>query len=59
MVLAKLKDLYEKSIYVWRVSKRPDSKDLTENFKVVMAGVLVMGFIGFFISIIFGLIQMK
>jgi len=59
MVFPKLKDLYEKAKYVWRVSRRPSDKELFENFKVVMTGILVMGFIGFFMSIIFGFIQKR
>ena len=59
MAFPNLKEFYEKAVYVWRVSRRPSDKELMENFKVVMAGVLVMGFIGFFISVIFGLIQKK
>lgn len=59
MVFEKLKDFYEKAIYVWRVSRRPTDKELFENFKVVMVGVIVIGLIGFFISVLFGFIQMK
>ena len=59
MKFPNLKEFYGKAMYVWRVSRRPSDKELMENFKVVMAGVLVMGFIGFFISVIFGFIQKK
>jgi len=59
MKFPNLKEFYGKAMYVWRVSRRPSDKELMENFKVVMAGIVVMGFIGFFISIIFGLIQKK
>ncbi len=50
------KEFYEKSLYVWRLSKKPDKYDLREKVKIVLLGMFVLGFIGFFISIIFNLL---
>ena len=50
------KEFYDKSLYVWRLSKKPDKDDLREKVKVVLLGMFVLGFIGFFISIIFNLL---
>ena len=50
------KEFYNKSLYVWRLSKKPDKGDLKEKVKVVLLGMLVLGLIGFFISIIFRLL---
>ena len=51
-----LKEFYDKSVYVWRLSKKPDRSDLNEKVKVVLLGMFVLGFLGFLISIIFGLL---
>jgi len=59
MVLQKIKDLYERTLYVWRVSKQPTREDITENFKIVAIGIVVMGTIGFVISVLFRVIENK
>ena len=51
-----LKEFYDKSLYVWRLSKKPDKNDLNEKLKVVLLGMFVLGFLGFFISIVFTLL---
>jgi protein translocase SEC61 complex gamma subunit len=59
MVLQKIKDLYERTLYVWRVSKQPTREDISENFKIVAIGIVVMGTIGFIISVLFRVIENK
>ena len=59
MALSKLKDFYERAVYVWRVSRQPTAKEIKENLKIVLVGVLFMGTMGFIISLIFNLIEGK
>ncbi len=59
MVLKKLKDLYERTVYVWRVSKQPTREEISENFKIVIIGVFIMGILGFLISLLFNIIEKK
>ena len=55
-LIKKLKDFYDKSVYVWRLSKKPDREELNSNLKLVLIGMFILGFIGFLISIIFQLL---
>ena len=59
MVLKKLKDLYERTVYVWRVSKQPTREEISENFKIVIIGGFIMGILGFLISLLFNIIEKK
>ena len=59
MVVSKLKDFYDRSVYVWRVSRQPTAKEIRENLKIVIVGILIMGVTGFAISILFNLIEGK
>jgi len=59
MVLQKLKDLYERTLYVWRVSKQPTADEINESFKIVIVGIFIMGILGFLISIVFNIIEKK
>ncbi|MEM4133892.1 MAG: protein translocase SEC61 complex subunit gamma [Candidatus Micrarchaeia archaeon] len=52
-----IKEFYDKAVYVWRASKKPSKKELNENLKIVLLGILILGVIGFIISIIFGFLQ--
>jgi protein translocase SEC61 complex gamma subunit len=56
-IIKGLKEFYEKSLYVWRASKKPNKRELNENLRIVLIGILVLGVIGFLISIIFGFLQ--
>lgn len=55
MVFKKLKQFYKESIRVLRVTKKPDMSEFKTVTKVTGLGMLVIGAIGFIISILFRL----
>jgi|GEM_PF-5518349 protein translocase SEC61 complex gamma subunit len=56
-IIKGIKEFYDKSVYVWRASKKPTKQDLNENLKIVLMGMFILGLIGFLVAIIFGLLQ--
>ncbi len=58
-ILGKLKAFYEKSKRVWLVLKKPSKKEFEMVAKVSAIGVLVLGAIGFLVSIIIKLFFFK
>ena len=53
----KLKNFYEKSKRVWLVLKKPSRKEFQSVAKVSAIGILLLGTLGFLISIIVKLIS--
>jgi len=51
-LIEKLKTFYEKSRRVWLVLKKPSKKEFEMVAKVSAIGILILGTIGFFISIL-------
>lgn len=56
-VIKGIKEFYDKSVYVWRASKKPTKQDMNENLRIVLIGMFILGLIGFLVAIIFGLLQ--
>jgi protein translocase SEC61 complex gamma subunit len=56
-VIKGIKEFYDKSVYVWRASKKPTKQDMNENLRIVLIGTFILGLIGFLVAIIFGLLQ--
>jgi protein translocase SEC61 complex gamma subunit len=56
-IIKGIKEFYDKSVYVWRASKKPTKQDLNENLKIVLIGMFILGLIGFLVAIIFSLLQ--
>ena len=56
-VIKGIKEFYDKSVYVWRASKKPTKQDMNENLRIVLMGMFILGLIGFLVAIIFGLLQ--
>jgi len=56
-IIKGIKEFYDKSVYVWRASKKPTKQDLNENLRIVLMGMFILGLIGFLVAIIFGLLQ--
>lgn len=56
-IIKGFKEFYDKAVYVWRASKKPTNKELNENLKIVLIGMLALGLIGFIISVIFNFLQ--
>jgi protein translocase SEC61 complex gamma subunit len=56
-IIKGIKEFYDKSVYVWRASKKPTKQDLNENLKIVLMGMFILGLIGFLVAIIFSLLQ--
>jgi len=52
-----INEFYNKSVYVWRATKKPTKRDLKESLKIVLIGIFILGLIGFLVSIIFGLLH--
>jgi protein transport protein SEC61 subunit gamma and related proteins len=53
--LNNLKEFYQKCKRVWLVMKRPTKKEFNLISKVTAIGILIIGFVGFIISIIVSL----
>jgi len=51
-----LKEFWERQSYVLAVSRKPTNEEIQENFKVVMIGIIIVGVIGFAVSMIFRVI---
>jgi protein transport protein SEC61 subunit gamma-like protein len=51
-VFTKLKSFYEKCKRVWMVLKKPSREEFLKVAKVSAAGILIIGILGFLISII-------
>lgn len=51
-IIGKLKSFYEKSKRVWLVLKKPTRKEYEMVAKISAIGIVVLGLIGFLISII-------
>jgi protein transport protein SEC61 subunit gamma-like protein len=47
-----MKSFYAKCVRVWHVLKKPTKEEFSLVSKVSAAGILIIGFIGFFISLI-------
>ncbi|MCX8202385.1 MAG: protein translocase SEC61 complex subunit gamma [Candidatus Micrarchaeota archaeon] len=56
-IIKGLKEFYDKAVYVWRASEKPSQKEINTNLRIVLLGILVLGVIGFIISIIFGFLH--
>ncbi len=52
-----LKTFYHKCIRVWKTLKKPSKKEFTMTAKISAIGIVILGFIGFIISIIMGFFQ--
>ena len=50
-----LKSFFAKCVRVWRVMKKPTKEELIMVAKVSAIGILVIGFIGFLISVLLNL----
>jgi protein transport protein SEC61 subunit gamma-like protein len=53
-VFTSLKSFVEKCKRVWMVLKKPTKDELTKVAQISALGILVIGFLGFIISIIMG-----
>lgn len=49
-----LKTFYHKCVRVWKTLKKPSRKEFEMTSKISAIGILVLGLIGFVISIIMG-----
>jgi len=49
-----LKTFYHKSVRVWKTLKKPTRKEFEMTAKVSAIGIVILGIIGFIISIIMG-----
>lgn len=55
--MGKVKQFIKKCKRVWQTLKKPSKKELQVTTKVSAIGILIIGAIGFLISIIVGLFQ--
>ena len=55
-MLPQLKEFLEKCKRVWKVTRKPDTKEFKIISKVSAIGVLIIGLIGFLISLVMNLI---
>ncbi len=55
--MGKLKSFFEKCKRVWMILKKPSREELMQVAKVSAVGILVIGFIGFIISIVMGIFR--
>jgi len=53
-IFTSLKSFIEKCKRVWMVLKKPTKEELTKVAQISALGILVVGFLGFIISIIMG-----
>lgn len=51
-ILGSIKSFMLKCVRVWRITKKPDLEEFKTIAKVSAAGVLIIGFIGFAVSLI-------
>jgi protein transport protein SEC61 subunit gamma-like protein len=56
-LLGKAKSFFEKCKRVWMLLKKPSKEELIKVAKVSAIGILIIGFIGFIISIIMGIFR--
>jgi len=47
-----IKAFFHKCVRVWHILKKPDSKEFKEVSKISALGILLLGLIGFLISLI-------
>lgn len=48
-----IREKIDQLMYVLRVARKPEREEIIENFKVVIAGIFVIGLLGFLMHIIF------
>jgi protein translocase SEC61 complex gamma subunit len=46
-------NFFSQVVYVLRASKKPSEEEVIEYLKIVLFGILLLGIIGFFVSLIF------
>jgi protein translocase SEC61 complex gamma subunit len=51
-------EIIDRVMYVLRVSEKPTMEDVTSRLKIVLLGMVAMGVIGFFIFLIFKLLNL-
>ena len=52
-----LMDLVKRCIRILHIARKPDNDEFSKTAKVTAFGMVVLGLIGFVVSIIFGLIK--
>ena len=52
----KLKSFYAQTLRVWQILRRPSREEFTTVAKVSAIGILIIGFVGFVISILLNVI---
>jgi protein translocase SEC61 complex gamma subunit len=57
-IKGKIDSFFNQVVYVLRASKKPSEGEVMEYLKVVLVGILLLGLVGFAISLIFKLVSL-
>ena len=56
-MFSKINSFFQQSLRVWHVLRKPSNEEFTTVAKVSAVGILVVGFVGFLVSIIVGIFK--